>query len=80
MSLWYCAETRAGFVTTAIVSALRRLPSPVAQRKIHHWTHPARMPDHRRQFSKVSREATRHLQFAIETHPSLPLIGVSTTI
>jgi hypothetical protein len=80
MRLWCCAGTHAGFVATAIVSALRRpgvqQPSAIS----HQWTHPARMPDHRRQFAKVSRQAIHHLQFAVETHHSLPLIGISTTI
>jgi hypothetical protein len=38
------------------------------------------MPDCLRQFTKVSRQTIRDLRSAIETHPSLPLIGTSTTI
>jgi len=38
------------------------------------------MPDHLRQFIGVRRKAIRMFQFAPETYPSLPLIGISTTI
>ena len=41
---------------------------------------PVRMPNHPRQFTNVSRKAMRNLRSAPETHPSLPLIGISTTI
>src|SRR5260370_685159 len=41
---------------------------------------PVGMPDCLRQFTKVSRQTIRDLRSAIETHPSLPLIGTSTTI
>jgi hypothetical protein len=42
----------------------------------HHRPHAVRMPAHLRHFAKVRCQATRGLKFAIETHPSLPLIGI----
>src|SRR5947209_2588331 len=41
---------------------------------------PVCMPNYLRQFTNVSRKAIRNLHSAPETHPSLPLIGISTTI
>ena len=41
---------------------------------------PISMPDNLRQFIDVRRKAIRMFQFAPETHPSLPVIGISTAI
>jgi hypothetical protein len=40
---------------------------------------PIRMPNHLRHFIDIRRKPIRMLQFAPKTHPSLPLIGSSTT-
>jgi hypothetical protein len=41
---------------------------------------PISMPDNLRQFIDVRRKAIRMFQFAPETHPSLPLMRISTAI
>ena len=41
---------------------------------------PIRMPDHLRQFANIRLKASRNRLPGPEIHPSLPLIGISTTI